>query len=381
MNKFLKISVSILLISAMAAVLIFFGKKNAKAATEYKVKQAFTTTIEKKSVATGKIVPEDEVAIKPQISGIIQEIFVEEGSFVKSGDLIARIKVVPNEQSLNNALGRVKNAKIQLDNVEIEYERNKKLFEKGVISSQDFNTFQLNYNRAKQDLENAESDYQIIKVGSKGGVASANTNIRATVAGTILEIPVKEGDQVIESNNFNAGTTIASIADLNKMIFEGKVDESEVSKLKEGTILEVTIGAIEEKKFNAKLYFVAPKGTDEQGAVLFKIKAALELDKTYVRAGYSANAALILDKKEDVLAVKESLIQYDRNTEKPFVEIQTEEQVFEKREVVLGISDGINVEIISGIEAEEDIKVWNKASKDEEEEEEEEEKKKAKRNK
>ena len=372
MNKLLKITVGVLLLGALVSVLIFFGKKNAKAATDYKVKQAFTTTIEKKSVATGKIIPEDEVAIKPQISGILQEIFVEEGSFVKSGDLIARIKVVPNEQSLNNALGRVKNAKIQLDNIEIEYERNKKLFEKEVISSQDFNTFQLNYNRAKQDLENTESDYQIIKVGSKGGVASANTHIRATVSGTILEIPVKKGDQVIESNNFNAGTTIASIADLNKMIFEGKVDESEVGKLKEGTVLEVTIGAIEAKKFNAKLYFVAPKGMNEQGAVLFKIKAALELDSTYVRAGYSANAALILEKKEAVLAVKESLIQYDRKTEKPYVEIQTEEQVFEKRDVVLGVSDGINVEIISGIERDDAIKVWNKATLDEEEDEEQE---------
>jgi HlyD family secretion protein len=369
MNKFLKILVGIILVGSLAGVLIFFGKKNAKAAMEYKVKQAFTTTIEKKSVATGKVIPEDEVAIKPQTSGIIHEIYAEEGSFVKSGDLIARIKVVPNEQSLNNALGRVKNAKIQLENVAIEYERNKKLFQKGVISSQEFNTFELNYNRAKQDLENAESDYQIIKVGSKGGGDAANTNVRATVSGTILEIPVKKGDQVIESNNFNAGTTIASIADLNKMIFEGKVDESEVGKLKEGTVLEVTIGAIEEKKFKATLFFVAPKGMDEQGAVLFKIKAALDLDKTYVRAGYSANASLILEKKEDVLAIKESLLQYDQKTEKPYVEIQTEEQVFEKRDVVLGISDGINVEIISGIDSEDQIKVWNKASKDEEEEE------------
>jgi HlyD family secretion protein len=367
MNKTGKTILIIILFGALAAVLVYFGKKSSKSAKEFSTKNAFITTIEKKSVATGKIIPEDEVAIKPQISGIIQEIFVEEGSFVKSGELIARIKVVPNEQSLNNASGRVKNATIQLKNIEIEYLRNKTLFDKGVISNKDFIAIELNYNKAKQDLENAKSDYQIIKVGSAGGAASANTNIRATVSGTILEIPVKEGDQVIQSNNFNAGTTIASIADMKKMIFEGKVDEVEVGHLKENTILEVTIGAIEKTKFKATLNFIAPKGTDEQGAVLFKIKASLKLDSVYVRAGYSANAALVLDKKEDILAVKESLIQYDRKTEKPYVEIEVGEQEYEKKDVELGISDGINVEVLSGITEEDNIKVWNKASKEDNE--------------
>ncbi|WP_139959246.1 efflux RND transporter periplasmic adaptor subunit [Flavicella sediminum] len=364
MNKTVKIILIVILLGALGAVMIYFGKKNSKEAQEFTTKQAFTTTIEKKSVATGKVIPEDEIAIKPQISGIIDKIFVEEGSFVKAGDLIAKIKVVPNEKNLYSALGRLKNAKIQLNNTEIEYNRNKKLFDKGVIASQDFNTIELRFQKAQQELENAENDYQIIKVGSTSGSSSTNTNITATVSGTILEIPVKEGYQVIESNNFNAGTTIASIADLNKMIFEGKVDEVEVGKLKENTVLEVTIGAIEGKKFKANLDFIAPKGVNEQGAVLFIIKASLELDKTYVRAGYSANAELILDKKEDILAIKESLIQYDRKSEEPYVEIETGEQQFERKEIKLGISDGINVEIISGISAEDKIKVWNKASKD-----------------
>ena len=202
-------------------------------------------------------------------------------------------------------------------------------------------------------------------MGSANASSSANTNIRSTVTGTILEIPVKIGHQVIESNNFNAGTTIAAIADLNKMIFEGEVDESEVGKLKEGTLLDVSIAAIEGVKYKAKLNFVAPKGTENQGAVLFKIKASLTLnDSTYVRAGYSANAELILDKKVDVLAIKEALVQYNRKTEKPFVEIETGPQTFEKRDITLGISDGINVQVLSGVNADDKIKVWNKASKE-----------------
>ncbi|MDO3694570.1 efflux RND transporter periplasmic adaptor subunit [Wenyingzhuangia sp. chi5] len=360
MKKIIKIIIIIVLIGAFALVLKFFIDKNSKSAIEFKTETPFTTTIVKKTVATGTVIPEDEVEIKPQISGIIEQIFVEEGKYVKEGDLIAKIKVVPNEQSLNSANGRVITAQLKLDNTTKEYKRSKQLFEKGVIAVQEFNTSELQYNQAKQDLENAQKDYQIIKLGSANGSSSANTNIRATIAGTILEIPVKQGDQVIESNNFNAGTTIAFIADLKKMIFEGKVDEAEVGKLKENTPLEVTIGAIDTQKFNANLTFIAPKGVDEQGAVLFKIKASIELDNNVnIRAGYSANAALILEKKENILAVKESLIQYDRNTEKPFVEIEKAPQQFEKKDVTLGISDGINVEVKEGVSKDDKIKVWN----------------------
>lgn len=365
MKKALKILIVIIILGLLGWVLWFFKEKNSKSAVEYKTNTAFITTIEKKSVATGKVTPEDETNIKPQISGIIDEILVEEGNFVKSGDLLAKIKIIPNEKALNTAQGRIKRAELNLDNIKIDYDRNKKLLDKGVIAIQNFNSIELQYNQALQELENAVSDYKIIKVGSANASTSANTNVRSTVTGTILEIPVKIGHQVIESNNFNEGTTIASIADLNKMIFEGNVDEAEVGKLKEGTILDVKIGAIDDVVFKAKLNFVAPKGTENQGAVLFKIKAILTLnDSTYVRAGYSANAELILDKKTDILAVKESLVQYDRKTEEPFVEVETGPQVFEKRNIKLGISDGINVEILSGIDESDKIKVWNKASKE-----------------
>ncbi|WP_152287443.1 efflux RND transporter periplasmic adaptor subunit [Flavicella marina] len=365
MKKAIKIIIVIVILGLLGGVLYYFNEKNSKAAVDFKTEKAFITSIEKKSVATGKVTPEDETNIKPQISGIIDHIYVEEGNFVKTGDLIAKIKIIPDEKALNSAQGRVKKAELNLENVSIDYNRNKKLLKKGVVSIQTYNTSELKYNQAKQEFENAKNDYQIIKVGSANSSSSANTNIRSTVTGTILEIPVKEGHQVIESNNFNAGTTIATIADLTKMIFEGKVDESEVGKLSEGTQLEVTIGAFENVKFKARLNFVAPKGTEDQGAVLFKIKANLTLnDSVYVRAGYSANAELILDKKTDILAIKESLVQYNRETDKPFVEVETGNQKFEKRDIKLGISDGIDVQVLSGVTKEDNIKVWNKASKE-----------------
>lgn len=363
MNKILKISLIVFVVGSLIGVMIYFGKKNNQPELDFDVKSPFKTTIERKTVATGKVVPEIEVAIKPQISGIIKKIYVEEGSFVEAGDLIATIKIVPNEKSLNIALGQLKTAEIQFKNIELEYIRNKKLFSKGVIADQTFDNIEAKYQQATQDLENAKNDYQIIKVGSSSGSTAANTNILATVSGTILEIPVKPGDQVIESNNFNAGTTIATIADLNKMIFEGKVDEAEVRNLKENVKLEVTIGAIQNKKFYANLDFIAPKGVNEQGAVLFTIKGTLHLNNKHkIRAGYSANAILILEKKENILAIKESLVQYDRSTEEPFVEILVDDKNFERKNITLGVSDGINVEILSGVSKSDKIKVWNKAS-------------------
>jgi len=354
---------------AFAAVLVMFAKKNNQKNEEFETEKAFITTIIDKTVATGKIVPLEEVEIKPQISGIIDKIYVKEGATIKKGDLIARVRVVPNEQALTSARGRVNKAKLQLDNAKIIYNRNKKLFDTGVISRKDIEGFELAYNQAKEDVQNAKNDYEIIQRGFTRSGGSANTNIRATTSGMILEIPVKEGYQVIQSNNFNAGTTIASIADMTKMIFEGKVDEAEVGKLKEGIEIEVTLGAIDNKKFPAILNFIAPKGTEENGAVQFKIKADITLDESYfVRAGYSANADIVLEKKDSVLSIKEALLQFDKKTEKPYVEVKNGDQKFERIDVELGISDGINVEIISGVTFDDEIKIWNKTSKKEDKE-------------
>lgn len=360
MKKVLKYLLILLIIGGAGYAAFFFYESNNKPTETFETAVAFTANIENKTVATGKVIPEDEVEIKPNLSGIIDEVLVEEGQIVNTGELIARIKVVPNESSLNSAKGRVKNAQIVLNNAELEFDRNEKLYKKGIISNQAYNNSELNFSQAKQSLLNAQSDLRIIKLGTAGG-GPANTDIRATVTGTILEIPVKKGDQVIESNNFNPGTTVAMIADLEQMIFEGKVDEAEVGKLKIGSPLSISLAAIEEKEFDAKLRFVAPKGTEEGGAVQFKIKADVTIDSDqFVRAGYSANASIVIDRRDSVMTIKEEWIQYDKETNTPYVEVETGDQEFVRNDIELGLSDGINTEILSGITKEDKIKVWNK---------------------
>jgi HlyD family secretion protein len=359
MKNYKKIALILLIIGIVFAT-TFFITSNNKALVPFETTKMIKATIENKIVATGKVVPEDEVEIKPQIAGIIDKILVKEGDKVKAGDLLVKIKVVPNEQTLNSAEGRVKSSKIILSNSEIEFKRNKTLFLKEIISEQEYNNIELQYNQSLQNLKNAESDLQIIKLGSSDGSSVTNTNVRATITGTILEIPVKKGDQVIQANTFNQGTTIATIADLNIMIFEGKVDEGEVSKLKQEMDMIINLAAIEDKNYPAKLKFIAPKGIEESGAVQFKIEADVYLDDEYfVRAGYSANASIITDKRNEVDALNEAVIQYDLETKKPYVEIEIGEQEFERREIVLGLADGINVEIISGLKKDEKVKIWS----------------------
>jgi len=364
MSKRAKIILGVI-VALFIVALIWFGKKNEKSIITFETETPFKATIVKKTVATGKVIPLEEVEIKPQISGIIDKVYLEEGAIVKAGDLIATVRIVPNVQALNSATGRVKNNQLTFNNAKNSYNRTKNLFDKGVVSRQDFETAELSFNNAKVNLENSQSDLEIIQKGSIAGSGSTtNTNIRATASGMILEIPVKKGYQVTQTNDFNAGTTIASIADMTKMIFEGKVDESEVGKLINGTHIEVSLGAIENKKFPAKLNFIAPKGTEEGGAVQFKIKADVTLDgKYFIRAGYSANADIVLEKKDSVLSIREALLRFDKKTEEPYVEVKVGEK-FEKRELKLGTSDGINVEVLSGVTKDDEIKIWNKASKD-----------------
>ncbi|WP_396602270.1 efflux RND transporter periplasmic adaptor subunit [Algibacter sp. R77976] len=370
MNKTVKIILVLVAIIALVFVLKYFKDANSKDVVDFKVEEPFYSSINTKAVATGKLNPEEEIELKPQISGIVDKILVEEGDKVKKGDLIATIRVVPNEQSLVASKSRIATAKLSFDNAKVLYTRNKTLFEKGVISQQDFENSELSFNQSKESLAQAQNDYQIIKRGSISGGSSANTNIVAQIPGTILEIPVREGDQVIQSNNFNAGTTIATIADMSLMIFEGKLDEAEVGKVQEGRDIKVVLGAINDREFPAKLTFVAPKGIEENGAVQFTIKADVTIDSlTNIRAGYSANAEIDIENKDSVLVIREALLQYNRITEKPFVEIMTGDNKFEKEDVELGLSDGINVEITEGVEEGDKIKVWNKASKDNEDEE------------
>jgi len=375
-KKLIYLFIALLLVGVVFSV-GYIIKSNNKPKEEFKTEQLSKVNIVNKVVATGSVIPLEEVEIKPQIAGIINKIVVEEGQIVKTGDLIATVRVVPNVEALNAANGEIKNAKIAFENSKTQFDRNKTLFEKGVISRLDYENSELNYTSAQQRLSNARSNLDIIKRGTTSGLGNvANTSIRATASGMVVEIPIKKGAQVIQSNSFNAGTTIATIADMNKMIFEGKVDEAEVGKLKMGMDLDITIGAIEDEKFLAKLNFIAPKGTEENGAIQFKVKGDIKLDsvKSMVRAGYSANASIIIEKKDSILAIREALLQYDKETKKPYVEIQKgdDEEIveYEKRDVELGVSDGINVEIVSGISEDDKIKVWNKESKKDKEEQE-----------
>lgn len=332
-------------------------------------------TIVRRTVATGSIVPREEILIKPNISGIIEEILVEAGELVQEGDLIAKIEVVPNASSLTSAKNNITSAQTSLETAKLSYnnqksiyDRQKALFDSGVLAANDFDTAQQAYDQALQNfkqqevsVQSARQNYDIVKTGTTSGLGSAaTTSVRATISGMVLEVPVKEGNQVIEANNFNDGTTIASLANVNNMIFEGKVDESEVGKIKEDLPLEITVGAIENKKFDATLDYIAPKGVEENGAIQFEIKGTLnKADTTFIRAGLSANASIILARADSVLAVKEALVQFDPQTQKPFVEIALGDQEFERRDIELGVSDGINVEVISGLTKDDKIKVWN----------------------
>lgn len=362
MKKTATIIVLILIVAAFGGALYYFYQKNNEPPVTYNTEKPQEKTIIKKTVATGKIIPREEIPIKPNISGIMCKIYVKAGDKVKRGDLIAQIEVVPDVNSLNSAKNQIQTAKINMKNQKKVFERQEKLFKKGVISENEFDNAVNQFEIAKQNLEAARENFEIVKTGTTTGIGDAAlTKIKSTINGMVLDVPVKEGNQVIQANNFNEGTTIANVADINDMIFEGKVDESEVGKIEEGLPLEITVGAIENKVYDATLDYIAPQGVEENSAVQFKIEGSLNLEgDTFVRAGLSANASIILDKSEDVLALKEALIQFDDETNEPYVEIKTGDKKYKKQDVELGISNGIFVEVKSGIEKDDEIKVWRK---------------------
>ena len=353
--KFKNIGIIVLILGFLLAI-AYFVRTNSTAAIQYDTTTAFTSSIQKTSVVTGTVIPEDEVEIKPQLNGIISEIMVEEGDMVNNGDLIAIIKVVPDERSVYGAQSQVNAAELNVKNAERQMQRAEELFSKQIISQQEYEDAELRFNTAKENLQAAQNDLEIIRKGSVSGSSTANTNIRATITGTILEIPIKLGDQVIAANSFNSGSTVAIIADLNKMIFEGQVDEAEVGKLEVGQDLSVSMAAIPDKDFQARLKFVAPKGTEAGGAVQFKIEADLTLDESsFIRAGYSANGSLVVDNRQDIMVIAEALLQFDRRTSLPYVEVETSSQNFERRDITVGLSDGIKVEILTGLEMTENL--------------------------
>jgi len=357
MKRVLKIAFLIIIAISFVWTIFFLYKKSQPKPIVFETKTPFITNVIKKTVATGSIVPRKEIEIKPKVSGIIEEMYVEPGKKIKKGDLIAKIKIIPDMINLNNAESRVNKAKISLDDVKKNYDRQKQLYDQKVIPESEFQNSQTQYKTAKEELQTSEDNLDLIKEGvvKRSGQAT-NTLITSTIEGMVLDVPVEVGNSVIESNTFNAGTTIALVADMGEMIFKGKVDESEVGKLKEGMNLLLYIGAIQNETFKAKLEYVAPKGTLENGAIQFEIKAAINLTPGFfIRAGYSANADIVLSRRDSVLALEESLLILSHDS--AFVEIETKPNVYTKKLIKTGLSDGINIEILDGLKKTDKIKV------------------------
>ncbi len=339
----------------------FLWQKTRPEKVVYAIEQPKRDTLRQYVVATGKVEPRDEVMIKPQISGIISEVRKEAGQMVKSGEVIATVKVVPEMGSLSSAESRVSVAEINLEQTRREDARTRQLHAKGIVSDEEAEQSRTALLRAEEELANARESLEIVKNGISSRFAElSNTQIRSTITGMILDVPIKVGNSVIQANTFNDGTTIATVADLQKMLFQGKVDETDVGKLREGMPVTLTIGALQNVELEAELEYVSPKATEENGVIMFEVKAAVKIPADiFVRAGYSANASIVIESREGVLTLPESTVEFEGD--KTYVYVLTspegvEEQTFERREVKIGLSDGIHIEITEGLDGEEKIR-------------------------
>jgi len=357
--------ITLTIIGLFVWTLVFLYNKSQATPITHKTETPFKTDIVKKTVATGAIVPRKEVAIKPRISGVIDELYIEAGKQVAKGDRIAKIKIIPNMVNLNAAESRVKTARVRARNADKELARFQGLFDRKLISEADLTARRLDSELADQEVSAAESNLQLIREGAARGSGKVQNEVTSTVDGMILDVPVEEGVSVIETNNFNEGTTIATVANMRDLIFKGTVDESEVGKLEVGMELDIRIGAIDDQSLKGTLEYIAPKGVSKDGAIQFEIRAAITArDDVFVRANYSANADIVLDRRRDVLAIREAVVGFDDG--KPYVEVETAPQKFEKRPVELGLSDGINIEVLGGIDADTQLKAPTNAGAEEE---------------
>jgi len=355
MKRFLKFLILGVIALVFIGTIVFLYRKSQAAPVVFQVDSPVKMTIIKKTVATGKVIPRREIEVKSQVSGVVEKLYVTAGQTVKKGAIIARISLRPNMLNVSSAEAQVAAARINLRNQAVDMERYKKLLETKVISESQFNQYVTNYDLQKQAVTSAEDTLLLLKTGATKDSANVSNMIPATIDGTVLDVPNKEGSFILESSTFQSGTSVATLADMNDMIFEGLVDESEVGKLKQGMELILNVGALEGKPFKATLEYIAPKGVTDQGTIKFTIRASVTLDKDlFLRSNYSANADIVLDRRENALAINEgNLIIEDK---KNFVEVETAPQQFEKREIKTGISDGINIEVISGLKPEEKIK-------------------------
>ena len=358
-----------LILLVVGVLLVFVGTaytvkhlrdQEQQAEAFYDTESPRTADIVLKTLASGSVQPRQEILIKPQVSGIVRRVLVEPGDAVKAGEVLAEVMIVPDVAALSNAESRLARAQITLDDAQLNHERNADLLTRGVVAIAEAQRTEIALKQAREELYAAEDNLRIVQEGvtARGGDNSSNTLVKATVSGMVLEVPIKKGNSVIEANNFNEGTTIASVADMADLQFVGKIDESEVEKLHEGMPIRLTIGAIEGIQIPATLEHISPKGVEEGGAIQFEIKAAVILaEGQFLRAGYSATADVVLDERSQVLALSERLIQYDVN--QPFVDVLVGDNTYERRDLEVGLSDGLVTEILSGVTEKDEIKIWN----------------------
>jgi HlyD family secretion protein len=355
MKRILKYLVLGVIAVVFVGTLVVLYRKSHQPPVVFQLDTPQQTTIVKKTVATGKVIPRREIEVKSQVSGVVEKLYVEAGQLVKKGAIIARIALRPNMLNVNSAEAQLQSAKISLKNQAADLDRYRKLLGEHVISESEFNKFETEYNLQKEAVASAEDSLLLLRTGATRDSAKVSNLIPATIDGTVLDVPNKEGAFIVETSTFQSGTTVATLADMNDMIFEGLVDESEVGKLKPGMELVLNVGALEGKPFAATLEYISPKGVTDQGTIKFTIRAAVQLDKDlFLRSNYSANADIVLDKRENVLAINEGDLIIEKGA--TFVEVETTPQQFEKREIKTGLSDGINIEVVSGLTAQDKIK-------------------------
>ncbi len=366
MKKYLKITLLVVVAAIFIGTFIFLYQKSKPKTTVYETVTPEIADLEKTTVATGKVEPRDEVLIKPQISGIISEVYKEAGQTIKQGEVIAKVKVIPELGQLNSAESRVRVAEISTAQAETDHERIKKLYNDKLISREDYEKSEVEIKKAREELQTAKDALEIIKEGiTKNSASFSSTLIRSTIDGLILDVPIKVGNSVIMSNTFNDGTTIATVANMNDLIFKGKIDETEVGRIHEGMPVKLTIGALQNLTFDAELEYISPKGVEENGANQFEIKAAVHTpDSVQIRSGYSANAEIVLQRAQKVLAVPEGIIEFSGDS--TFVWVMTDsipEQKFERRQIKTGMSDGIKLEIKEGLTGKEKVRASEKKDK------------------
>ena len=361
MKRILKIAAALLFALLLLGTFWFLWQKTRPVKIVYAVVQPKIDTIRQFVVATGKVEPRDEVLIKPQISGIVSEVRKEAGQTVRKGDIIALVKVIPEMGQLNSAESRVSVAAISLDQTRREHQRTAALHEKGVVSQEEFEQSLAALAKAEQEMQNARDNLEIVQNGITSRYKEmSNTQIRSTIDGMILDVPIKVGNSVIQANTFNDGTTIATVADMGDMLFRGKIDETDVGKLRDGMPVKLTIGAMQNVELDARLEYVSPKASEENGVVMFEVKAAVAVpDSIFVRAGYSANANIMIQSREGIVTLPESTIEFEGSD--TYVQVLAgpegaDPQTFERRKVGIGLSDGINIEITDGVTPDERVR-------------------------